>query len=361
MSRNFNFSAGPAALPEAVLRRARAELLDWNGHGASVMEMSHRGEAFQELARRSEADLRTLLDIPDDYAVLFLQGGASQQFSQIPMNLAAGGGSADYVLTGHWGRKAADQAGRVCQVRIAASSGEDGYLSIPPPATWQLDPDAAYLHLTPNETIHGVEFHQLPDIGPVPLVADMSSTLLSRPLDVRRHGLIYACAQKNIGPSGLVLVIVRRELLARSPDTLPDIFRYDRHAAQGSMLNTPPTWSWYLAACVFQWLLEQGGLAVMATLNQAKAGHLYAAIDGSGGFYRNRVEPAARSWMNVPFQLHDDRLDSVFLAEAAAESLIGLKGHRVVGGMRASLYNAVPMAAVQALTRFMAGFMRRHG
>lgn len=360
MTRRYNFSAGPAALPGAVLERARAELLDWNGQGASVMELSHRGQAFQELARQSEADLRTLLAIPDDYAVLFLQGGATLQFSQIPMNLAAGG-SADYVLTGHWGEKAAAQAGRICRVRIAASSREEGYRSIPPVGSWQMDPGAAYLHLTPNETIHGVEMHELPDTGPVPLVADMSSTLLSRPLDVRRHGLIYACAQKNIGPSGLVLVIIRRALLARSPDTLPDMLRYDCHAKAGSMLNTPPTWSWYLAACVFRWLREQGGLVAMAELNRAKARTLYAAIDASGGFYRNQVERAARSWMNVPFQLHDRRLDSVFLAEAEAAGLIGLKGHRIAGGMRASLYNAVPLAAVQALVAFMDDFMRRHG
>ena len=360
MNRRFNFSAGPAALPEAVLHRARAELLDWNGHGASVMELSHRGAAFQALAQRSEADLRALLDIPDDYAVLFLQGGASQHFSQIPMNLAAGG-SADYVVTGHWGEKAAHQAAHVCRVRIAASSQADGYRSIPPAAGWQLDSQAAYLHLTPNETIHGVEMHELPETGATPVVADMSSTLLSRPLDVRRCGLIYACAQKNIGPSGLVLLIIRRDLLARSPEHLPDMLRYDRHAQAGSMLNTPPTWSWYLAACVFQWVLEQGGLAVMAEQNQAKAAHLYAAIDDSGGFYRNPVEAPVRSWMNVPFQLHDSRLDSLFLGQAEAAGLIGLKGHRIVGGMRASLYNAVPMAAVQALVGFMQGFMQRHG
>lgn len=360
MSRQFNFSAGPGALPEAVLQRARDELLDWNGQGASVMELSHRGAAFQDLAHRSEADLRTLLAIPDDYAVLFLQGGATQHFSQIPMNLAAKG-SADYVVTGHWGEKAAQQATRVCPVRIAASSAAQGYRCMPPVASWQLDPGAAYLHLTPNETIHGVQMHELPETGPAPVVADMSSSLLSRPLDVRRYGLIYACAQKNIGPSGLVLVIIRRELLARSPDSLPDMLRYDRHAQAGSMLNTPPTWSWYLAACVFEWLRAQGGLAVMAERNQAKARHLYAAIDASGGFYRNLVEPAVRSWMNVPFHIHDSRLDQAFLAEADAEGLIGLRGHRVLGGLRASLYNAVPMAAVQALVAFMDAFMRRHG
>lgn len=360
MTRVHNFSAGPAALPEAVLARARDELLEWNGQGASVMELSHRGPAFEALAAQAEADLRSLLGVPDSHAVLFLQGGATQHFAQIPMNIAAGAG-ADYVLTGHWGEKAAKEAGSVCRVRIAASSAGDGFRSIPGRSDWQLDPDAAYVHLTPNETIHGVEFHDLPDTGAVPLVADMSSTLLSRPLDVSRFGIIYACAQKNIGPSGLVVLIVRRDLLERAPASLPDILRYDRHAANGSMLNTPPTLAWYLAGLVFQWLLEQGGLAAMAERNAAKARALYAAIDGSGGFYRNQVAVPARSWMNVPFQLHDAALDSRFLQESEAAGLLALKGHRAVGGMRASLYNATEMPAVDALTAFMADFARCHG
>lgn len=360
MSRAYNFSAGPAVLPEAVLQRVRDELLDWNGTGASVMELSHRGRAFEAMAARSEQDLRELLAIPDDYAVLFLQGGATQHFAQIPMNLASGG-SADYVLTGHWSERAAKLAGQVCQVRIAASSAAVGYRGLPAAADWQLDPQAAYVHLTPNETIHGVAMHDLPDTGAVPIVADLSSTLLSCPLDVSRYGLLYACAQKNIGPAGLVLLIVRRDLLSRAPDNLPEIFRYDRHAEQHSLLNTPATFAWYVSALVFEWLREQGGLAVMAQRNQAKSAALYAAIDGSGGVYRNQVDPAARSWMNVPFQLHDARLDAEFLSQADAAGLIGLKGHRVVGGMRASLYNAMPMAGVEHLIDFMNEFARRHG
>ena len=360
MSRKYNFSAGPAALPEAVLQRARDEMLDWQGVGASVMEVSHRGKAFEALAAKADDDLRGLLAIPDDYAVLFLQGGATQHFAQVPMNIAQGR-SADYVLTGHWGEKAAKEAGKVCAVRIAASSADSGFRDIPPRAGWQLDPDAAYVHLTPNETIHGVEFHDVPDTGAVPIVADMSSTLLSRPIDVARYGLIYACAQKNIGPSGLVVLIVRRDLLARSPDTLPDILRYDRHAENGSMLNTPPTFALYLAGLIFDWLKEQGGLDAMARTNRDKAAALYAAIDASNGYYRNEVAATARSWMNVPFQLHDAALDAAFLREAEDAGLAALKGHRVVGGMRASLYHAVPMAGVEALVSFMADFARRHG
>jgi phosphoserine aminotransferase len=360
MSRKYNFSAGPAALPEAVLQRARDEMLDWQGVGASVMEVSHRGKAFEALAAKAEADLRELLAIPDGYAVLFLQGGATQHFAQVPMNIAQGR-SADYVLTGHWGEKAAKEAGKVCPVRIAASSADSGYRDIPQRAGWQLDPDAAYVHLTPNETIHGVEFHDIPDTGGVPIVADMSSTLLSRPIDVSRFGLIYACAQKNIGPSGLVVLIVGRDLLARSPDTLPDILRYDRHAEHGSMLNTPPTFALYLAGLIFDWLKEKGGLEAMAQINRDKAAALYAAIDGSKGYYRNEVAPAARSWMNVPFQLHDAALDATFLEEAEDARLAALKGHRVVGGMRASLYNAMPTEGVEALVAFMADFARRHG
>ncbi len=360
MPRAFNFSSGPAALPDAVLQRVRDELLDWNGTGASVMELSHRGAAFEEMAARSEQDLRDLLGIGDDHAVLFLQGGATQHFVQVPMNLAHGR-SVDYVVTGHWGERAARMAAQVCRVRIAASTVADGFRGLPAPDSWQLDPEAAYVHLTPNETIHGVEMHDLPDTGGVPIVADMSSTLLSRPLEMSRYGLIYACAQKNIGPSGLVVLIVRRDLLGRAPDSLPDIFRYDRHAAQRSLLNTPPTFSWYVAGLVFQWLKDQGGLAEMARRNQAKSAALYGAIDASGGFYRNQVDPSARSWMNVPFQLHDTRLDPLFLAEAAEAGLIGLKGHRVVGGMRASLYNAMGMEGVHRLIEFMREFARRHG
>ncbi|QEE24993.1 3-phosphoserine/phosphohydroxythreonine transaminase [Rhodanobacter glycinis] len=361
MSQVWNFSAGPAALPPPVLERAQRELLDWNGSGASVMEQSHRGKRFIAMAERVEADLRELLAIPADYAVLFLQGGATQHFAQIPMNLAGEGDSADYVVNGHWGAKAASEAAPYVRVNVAASSQADNYLRLPPRESWQLDPRAAYVHYTPNETIHGVEYHDIPAVGDVPLVADMSSNILSEPLDVSRFGLIYAGAQKNIGPSGLVLMIVRRDLLERSSRPMARIFRYAEHAAAASMLNTPNTWGWYLAGLTFEWLKEQGGVAAMGERNRAKAEKLYAAIDGSGGYYRNPVDPAARSRMNVPFTLHDSALDVDFLKESEAAGLMALKGHKALGGMRASLYNAVPLAAVDALVAFMGDFARRHG
>jgi phosphoserine aminotransferase len=361
VSRVWNFSAGPAALPQAVLERAQRELLDWNGSGASVMELSHRGKRFMELAATAEADLRELLAIPADYAVLFLQGGATQHFAQIPMNLAGEGESADYVVNGHWGEKAASEAAPYVKVNVAASSKAEGYLRLPPRESWRLDPKAAYVHYTPNETIHGVEYRDVPDVGAVPLVADMSSNILAEPLEVSRFGLIYAGAQKNLGPSGLVLMIVRRDLLARAARPMARIFRYAEQAASDSMLNTPNTWGWYLAGLTFQWLKEQGGLAAMAARNRAKAELLYAAIDGSGGYYRNPVDPAARSRMNVPFTLHDSALDAAFLAESEAAGLLALKGHKALGGMRASLYNAVPLAAVEALVAFMRDFAARHG
>ncbi|MCW5579330.1 MAG: 3-phosphoserine/phosphohydroxythreonine transaminase [Dokdonella sp.] len=359
MSRAYNFSAGPAALPEEVLRQAQAELLEWDGARASVMEVSHRGKAFIALAEQAEQDLRELLAIPASYKVLFLQGGATQHFAQIPLNFARGA-SADYVLTGDWSEKAAKEARAYTQVRIAASAAATNHDRIPPRATWQLDPGAAYLHITPNETIRGVEFHDIPDAGAVPLVGDVSSTLLSRPLDVSRYALLYAGAQKNIGPSGLVVLIVREDLLERCPKDLPKILNYAEHAAQGSMLNTPNTWGWYLAGLVFKWIKAEGGVAAMAQRNRAKAELLYGYIDGSG-YYRNPVEPAARSWMNVPFTLPSDELDASFLKQAEAAGLLALKGHRLVGGMRASLYNAMPLAGVQALVEFMGDFARRHG
>jgi len=361
VSRVWNFSAGPAALPPAVLERARDELLDWNGSGASVMEQSHRGKRFIAMAAQAEADLRTLLAVPDDYAVLFVQGGATQQFAQIPMNLVAEGDSADYIDSGHWSAKAISEAAPYVKVNVAASARDGGYRRLPPREGWQLDPQAAYVHYTSNETIHGVEFHDIPDVGAVPLVADMSSNILSEPLDVSRFGLIYAGAQKNIGPSGLVLVIVRRDLLQRPGRPMARIFRYAEHAANNSMLNTPNTWGWYLAGLTFQWLLALGGLGVMAQHNRAKAEWLYQAIDGSAGYYHNPIEPGARSRMNVPFTLHDNALDAVFLQESEAAGLLALKGHKAVGGMRASLYNAVSMEAVQALAGFMRDFAQRHG
>jgi phosphoserine aminotransferase len=342
-----------------VLRRAQEELLDWHGVGASVMELSHRGAPFMALAAEAERDLRELLAVPDGYKVLFLQGGATQHFAQIPMNLALPGDDADYVVSGHWGEKAAAEAAPYVDVRIAASAADSGFRAVP--RNIDVNPAAVYLHYTPNETIHGVEFHHVPQAGDVPLVADMSSDILSRPFDVARFGLIYAGAQKNIGPSGLVLMIVREDLLARPKRRMAKIFDYAAHAAQGSMLNTPNTWGWYLAGLTFQWLKSRGGLAAMGERNRAKADLLYAAIDGSGGYYRNSVERDSRSRMNVPFFLHDANLDASFLGEAEAAGFIGLKGHRALGGMRASLYNAMPPEGVHALTDFMRDFARRHG
>ncbi|MBS0591761.1 MAG: 3-phosphoserine/phosphohydroxythreonine transaminase [Proteobacteria bacterium] len=361
MSRGHNFAAGPAALPEAVLRQARDELLDWGQARASVMEISHRGKLFAELAAESERDLRSLLGIPANYKVLFLQGGATQHFAQIPMNFARRDQVADYVVTGHWGEKAVREARPMAPVHIVADMGNAGYTGIPPRATWKLSPEAAYLHYTPNETIHGVQFHDVPEAGDLPLVADMSSDILSRPLDVSKFGVIYAGAQKNIGAAGLVVMLVREDLLARCPKDIPKIFNYAEHAAQGSMLNTPNTFGWYLASLVFKWLLREGGLVAVGERNRTKAELLYACIDGSGGFYRNDVEKAARSWMNVPFRLANVALDAAFLAEAEAAGLLALKGHKAVGGMRASLYNAVSLEAVQSLIDFMRDFGRRHG
>lgn len=358
-SRPWNFSAGPAALPPEVLQQARDELLDWRGTGASVMELSHRGRPFMELARETDRDLRALMGIPEQYRILFLQGGATQHFAQIPMNLCGPGDRADYVVTGHWGQKAAREAASYVQVRVAASSQGDDFRSIPEHI--EFDPGASYLHYTPNETIHGTEFHHIPDSGQVPLVADMSSDILSRPLDVSRFGLIYAGAQKNIGPSGLVLLIIRDDLLRRTGRPMADIFSYARHAEHDSMLNTPNTWGWYLAGLTFKWLIAQGGLQVIGERNAAKARALYAAIDGSGGFYTNPVEPGSRSRMNVPFRLHDPALDAAFLEASADAGLIALKGHRALGGMRASIYNAMPMQGVQALIEFMRDFAQRHG
>jgi phosphoserine aminotransferase len=361
VSRVWNFSAGPAALPLAVLERAQRELLDWNGSGASVMEQSHRGKRFIEMAAHAEADLRALLAIPADYAVLFLQGGATQLFAQIPMNLAGEGDCADYIDSGHWSSKAISEAAPYVRANVAASGKADDYLKLPSRDSWQLDPQAAYVHYTPNETIHGVEFHDIPEVGMVPLVADMSSNILSEPLDISRFGLIYAGAQKNIGPSGLVVMIIRRDLLQRGRRPMAKIFRFAEQAANDSMLNTPNTWGWYLAGLTFQWLKEQGGVAVIGERNRAKAALLYQAIDGSDGYYRNPIDPSARSRMNVPFTLHDNALDAAFLKESEAAGLLALKGHKAIGGMRASLYNAVPLEAAHALTAFMQDFATRHG
>lgn len=360
MSRGHNFSAGPAALPESVLRRAQAEMLEWGASGASVMEVSHRGKEFIAMAEQAEADLRELLAVPANYKVLFLQGGATQQFAQIPMNLARRDQRIDYVVTGDWGEKAVREASTLARVHVAATSAGNRHTAIPPRTSWDLDPHAAYLHYTPNETIRGVEFHDVPDAGGVPLVADMSSTILSRPIDVSRFGLIYAGAQKNIGPSGIVVVIVREDLLERCPSDMPKIFSFAEHAAQGSMLNTPNTFGWYLAGLIFQWLKQEGGLQAMEARNRRKAETLYGYIDASG-FYANPVDPAARSWMNVPFTLPRSELDAAFLQESREAGLLALKGHKLVGGMRASLYNAVTQASVDALVEFMRDFARRKG
>jgi phosphoserine aminotransferase len=360
MKRVFNFSPGPAMLPEPVLRRAQAELLDWKGSGMSVMEVSHRGTDFIEFAAQSERALRALLGVPESYKVLFLQGGATLQFAAVPLNLAPVGAVADYVVTGNWGEKAVQEAERYVRVNVAATSKASKFTTVPDPRTWQVSSSAAYLHYTPNETVFGVEFHSVPQVSDAPLVADMSSTLLSRPIDVSRFGIIYAGAQKNIGPAGLAIVIVREDLLGRARRETPGVIDYKTMAENDSMWNTPSTLSWYFAGLVFEWLAEQGGLEAMGKLNERKAAKLYGAIDSSG-FYKNPVDKAYRSWMNIPFTLPDPALDKPFLQEAKAAGLTNLKGHRVVGGMRASLYNAMPEAGVDTLIAFMADFAKRNG
>lgn len=360
MSRVFNFSAGPAALPESVLEQAREELLDWHGSGMSVMEMSHRGKEFMSIAGQAEADLRELLAVPENYKVLFLQGGASSQFGMVPLNLTRENKKVDYINTGSWSKKAISEAKRFCEVNLAANTEGSKFTITPEQSELNLSSDAAYVHYTPNETIQGVEFPYVPETGDVPLVADFSSTILSRPIDVSRYGIIYAGAQKNIGPAGLTLVIVREDLIGHAIDNTPVMFQYSTHADADSMYNTPPTYGWYLAGLVFQRLKQKGGLPVMAEINDRKAKALYAAIDNSD-FYANPVEVKSRSWMNVPFTLADAELDGKFLEQAAAAGLKTLKGHRSVGGMRASIYNAMPEEGVKALIDFMAEFERSNG
>ena len=362
MSRTWNFAAGPAAIPEPVLRQAQAELLEWRDARASVMEISHRGRAFTALAAEIEADLRALAGIPAHYRILFLQGGATLQFALLAMNLARPDQHADYVLTGHWSEKAAREARPYVDVRIAADARESGYTALPSRADWRLHSDAAYVHYTPKETIHGIEFHDVSEVDAVPLVADFSSSILSEPLPVPRFGMIYAGAQKNIGPAGLTLVIVREDLLQRAEKRpMAGILRYAEHAAHESMLNTPNTFGWYLAGLTFKWIALQGGLAAIGERNARKADSLYDAIDGSGGFYTNPVQAAARSRMNVPFFLHDPALEPAFLRESEQAGLLALKGHRALGGLRASLYNAMPQEGVDALVAFMRDFQQRHG
>jgi phosphoserine aminotransferase len=358
--RVFNFAAGPATMPLEVLEEARDELTDWRGSGTSVLEVSHRGKAFTSVALEAEIRLRELLAIPREYRVLFLQGGASGQFAAIPLNLTRTESTVDYLNTGAWSKKAIGEAQRFAHVHVAADEAASHYTTVPAAASVHVSPQAAYLHYTANETIGGVEFPYIPDCGPVPLIADMSSNILSRPVPVERFGLIYAGAQKNIGPAGLAVVIVRDDLIGRARPETPSIFDYQAMADDNSMLNTPPTFAWYIAGLVFKWLQAQGGLPVIAARNEAKAQLLYATIDRSG-FYRNPVTHACRSWMNVPFTLRDPQLDAAFLTQARAAGLVNLEGHRTVGGMRASLYNAMPLEGVQALVAFMQDFERRHG
>jgi phosphoserine aminotransferase len=356
--RVFNFSPGPAVLPLEVLQQARDELLDWHGNGASVMEISHRAADFIDVAAEAERDLRELMSIPDNYKVLFMQGGASAQFALIPMNLTAPGATVDYINTGHWSQKAVEEAARYCNVHVAADAGGN-YTRVPTQGELRFSDNPAYVHYTPNETIGGVEFGYVPETGAAPLVADMSSSILSRPVDVSRFALIYAGAQKNIGPSGLTVVIVREDLIGRARPATPKVFDYQAVAHDRSMLNTPPTFAWYMAALVFKWIKAGGGVQAFGERNRLKAQTLYAAIDASQ-FYNNAVAHDARSWMNVTFTLRDSQLDKLFLSEAAAAQLKGLKGHRIVGGMRASLYNAMPLAGVEKLVEFMRDFERRH-
>ncbi|KPQ28334.1 MAG: phosphoserine transaminase [Marinobacter excellens HL-55] len=360
MSRAFNFCAGPATLPDAVLKQARDEMLDWRGTGMSVMEMSHRSDDFISIAETAEKDLRELAGVSDDYAVLFMQGGASSQFATIPLNLLGDKASADYVNTGIWSKKAISEAKRYGGVNVVASSEDSGFTTIPDQSVWDTRADAAYLHYTPNETIGGLEYDFVPDSGSVPLVADMSSTMLSRPVDVSKFGLIYAGAQKNIGPSGLVVVIIRKDLLGKARKETPTMMNYQVMAENGSMYNTPSTYSWYLAGLVFQWLKEQGGVAAMGEINARKARKLYDFID-TNDFYANPIDPRFRSWMNVPFTLADDALNGAFLKGADARGLLNLQGHRSVGGMRASIYNAMPEAGVDALIQYMTEFAKERG
>jgi len=357
--RAFNFSPGPAALPLEVLEQVRDELLDWRQCGASVMEISHRDAAFMRVAAEAVADLRELLGIPNNYKVLFVQGGASAQFSLVPLNLSAPSATVDYIDTGHWSRRALTEAKRYATVHLAGDAGGE-YARVPPQSELKFSAAASYAHYTPNETIGGVEFSYVPATGGAPLIADMSSSILSRPVDVAKFGLIYAGAQKNIGPAGMTVVIVREDLLGRTRSGTPSVFDYRNIAAEASLLNTPPTFAWYVAGLVFKWLKKSGGLEAMAERNRLKAEKLYAAIDGSQ-IYRNRVAADSRSWMNVPFTLSNPGWDQSFLEQAAQRGLKNLKGHRVAGGIRASLYNAMPLAGVEALTEFMREFERGLG
>ncbi|MAD17606.1 MAG: phosphoserine transaminase [Alteromonadaceae bacterium] len=361
MTKVYNFCAGPAMLPEAVMQQAQNEFINWQNQGCSVMEMSHRSKEFIALAETAEQDLRDLLSIPDNYKVLFTHGGGRGQFSAVPLNLSQEGDSADYIVSGSWSKSAVDEAQKYINVNIAATTtSEDGLVVMPVQDSWNQDPDAAYVHYCPNETVDGVEINWIPATGDIPLVADMSSNILSQPIDVSKFGVIYAGAQKNIGPSGLSVVIVRDDLLDKARSITPAIFDYTVIAKHDSMYNTPPTFAWYLAGLVFKWLKEQGGVAAMAERNKAKSDLLYSCIDELD-FYSNNVAPEYRSRMNVTFHLKNAELDKQFLAEAENAGLKALKGHRIVGGMRASIYNAMPIEGVQTLVNFMQDFAKRNG
>jgi len=360
MKRVFNFSAGPAVLPLEVLQQAAAEMCDWHGTGMSVMEMSHRGKEFISIHAQAEADLRELLAIPTNYKVLFLQGGAIGQNAIIPMNLLRGKTGADYINTGEWSKKSIKEAKKYCAVNVAATSESSNFSCVPKRETWKLDANAAYVHICANETIGGVEYHTIPDVGSVPLVADMSSNILSKPVDVSKYGLIYAGSQKNIGPAGLTIVIVRDDLLGQALPITPSAFDYKQQADNDSMLNTPPTYSVYIAGLVFQWLKKKGGLAAIAEYNRKKAGLIYDLLD-STSFYSSPVAKEDRSLMNVPFKTPSEALDDAFLKGAQAQGMLQLKGHRSVGGVRASIYNAMPIEGVQALVAYMKEFAQKNG
>jgi len=354
----FNFAAGPAIMPATVLAQAQQELLRWNGSGLSILETPFTGEAFKWLLQQAREDLRALLNIPDNYHILFMHGGASAQFSLVPLNLLGGIGRADYVETGYWSRKSICEAKRYCDINIAASSATTNFDRMP--ETWRMDSRAAYCHITSNETANGVQFHDIQDTADVPLVADMTSDFLSRPIDIQRYGLIYAGAQKNIGPAGLTIVIIRDDFLGRAHAATPVVFNYQAQVAADSMLNTPITFGVYLAGLVFKWIAEMGGVMAMARNSEQRSARLYQAIDTSGGFYRCPVQPAHRSCMNVCFTLANEALSSLFLSAAATEGLVNLKGHPMIGGVRASLYNAMPDAGVTALINFMQYFLETH-
>ncbi|MDM0105422.1 3-phosphoserine/phosphohydroxythreonine transaminase [Variovorax sp. J22R24] len=360
MTRVFNFSAGPATLPESVLRQAADEMLDWRGSGMSVMEMSHRGKEFISIHAEAESLLRELLGVPANYKVLFLQGGAIGENAIVPMNMLRGRASADYIDTGEWSKKSIKEAKKYCKVNVAASSEAGGYASVPRQDTWKLDPDAAYVHICSNETIGGVEYHWTPDTGDVPLVADMSSNFMSRPVDVGRYGLIYGGAQKNVGPAGVTMVIVRDDLIGQALPITPSAFDYKIQADNDSMFNTPPTYTIYIAGLVFNWIKAQGGLKAMEAHNRKKAAVLYDHLETTSFFY-NPVAREDRSLMNVPFKLRDESLDESFLKGAQARGMVQLKGHRSVGGMRASIYNAMPIEGVEALVEYMKEFEVSHG